>query len=303
MFAALFSKLGVRIKTTVPATILEEALNGSVTLRQLALGQPIHRKVEKQCAHFYSVTLTKSAAQAGLVVRVVSSDKSKFKLLYFEREENGGLSLALQEESSRTGRVTSAGMYFLGFQVYHLDSSTNAAAISRDPDTAFFKRLAGFQPCEISELKAGTHVFAVYGDNFFKSASYSLEAVCAEPFVEEKVKLKEIEAQILEKRAELSKFEAEYKEVLAQFTEVTTRCSQEMQVVEELLKQRESIHASYTSVQTLKRTHSSGKINGSRKEFKGEAGIHGKESKQVSKDRIKKKWFNIHLKVDKRKAC
>lgn len=36
-------------------------------------------------------------------------------------------------------------------------------AAAKDPDTAFFKKLDGFQPCEITELKAGTHVFAVYG--------------------------------------------------------------------------------------------------------------------------------------------
>lgn len=36
-------------------------------------------------------------------------------------------------------------------------------AAAKDPDTAFFKKLDGFQPCEIIELKAGTHVFAVYG--------------------------------------------------------------------------------------------------------------------------------------------
>ena len=36
-------------------------------------------------------------------------------------------------------------------------------AMAKDPDNAFFKRLDGLQPCEISELKAGTHIFAVYG--------------------------------------------------------------------------------------------------------------------------------------------
>ena len=36
-------------------------------------------------------------------------------------------------------------------------------ALNKDPDAAFFKRLDGFQPCEINELKAGTHIFAVYG--------------------------------------------------------------------------------------------------------------------------------------------
>jgi hypothetical protein len=36
-------------------------------------------------------------------------------------------------------------------------------AIAKDPDAAFFKKLEGLQPCEVSSLKAGTHIFAVYG--------------------------------------------------------------------------------------------------------------------------------------------
>jgi DnaJ-class molecular chaperone len=80
MFAALFSKLGVPIKTTVSATVLEEALNGLVSIRPLPLGQFISRRVEKQCAHFYSVTITEEEARAGFVCRVQSSDKSKFKV-------------------------------------------------------------------------------------------------------------------------------------------------------------------------------------------------------------------------------
>lgn len=120
-------------------------------------------------------------------------------------------------------------------------------AAAKDPDTALFKKLDGFQPCEVTELKAGTHVFAVYGtvslesclctwkkirvqawislsdyiwflvhfvgDNFFKSAHYTIEALCSEPFAEEKENLRTVEAQILSKRVELSKFESEYREV------------------------------------------------------------------------------------------
>ncbi|RZC03113.1 Chaperone protein dnaJ 15 isoform D [Glycine soja] len=109
MFTALFSKMGVPIKTTISANVLEEALNGT-------------------------------------------------------------------EDSEKTGKVTSAGMYFLHFQVYRMDSTVNALAMAKDPEGAFFKRLEGLQPCEVSELKPGTHIFAVYGDNFFKSASYMIEA-------------------------------------------------------------------------------------------------------------------------------
>ncbi|XP_078443538.1 ARG1-like 1 isoform X2 [Wolffia australiana] len=229
MFAALFSKLGVPIKTTVSATVLEEALHGSVTIFPLRLGQPLTKKVEKQSAHFYSVELSEQEADAGLVCRVYSSDKSKFKLLYFDHEENGGLNLALQEDSTKTGKVTSAGMYFLRFPVYRFDNNINSMAASKDPDAAFFKKLEGFQPCEITELKPGTHVFAIYGDNFFKSASYTVEVMSAGPFSEQKEKLRTVEAKLLTKRAELSKFETEYKEVLAHFTEMTGRYTKEMQ--------------------------------------------------------------------------
>uniref|UniRef100_A0A5B7B3P0 Putative Chaperone protein dnaJ 16 n=1 Tax=Davidia involucrata TaxID=16924 RepID=A0A5B7B3P0_DAVIN len=302
MFAALFSKLGVPIKTTVSATVLEEALNGMVIIRPLPLGQPVFRKVEKQSAHFYSVTITEEEAQAGFVCRVQSSDKSKFKLLYFDQEENGGLSLALQEDSAKTGKVTSAGMYFLGFPVYRLDQTIISMAAAKDPDTSFFKKLDGFQPCEITELKAGTHVFAIYGDNFFKSVSYTIEALCAEPFTEEKENLRAVEAQILSKRVEISKFETEYREVLAQFTEMTSRYAQEMQAIDELLKQRNDIHASYTTAPPMKWSSSRSK-NGSASKDDKEDG-QARDKKATTRDRPKKKkWFNIHLKVDKRKPC
>ncbi|KAL5552962.1 hypothetical protein UlMin_040363 [Ulmus minor] len=302
MFAALFSKLGVPIKTTVSATVLEEALNGAANIRPLSLGQPLSRKVEKQCAHFYSVTISEEEAKAGFVCRVQSSDKSKFKLLYFDQEESGGLSLALQEDCVKTGKVTSAGMYFLCFPVYRLDQTINSVTAAKDPDTAFFKKLDGFQPCEITELKAGTHVFAIYGDNFFKSASYTIEALCAEPFVEEKESLRDVETQILSKRVELSKFETEYKEVLAQFTEMTSRYAQEMQEIDELLKQRNEIHASYTAAPPMKRSSSRSRNKGSSKEVRDDG--QERERKHSSRDRSKKKkWFNIHLKVDKRKPC
>ncbi|XP_011034192.1 PREDICTED: chaperone protein dnaJ 16 isoform X3 [Populus euphratica] len=302
MFAALFSKLGVPIKTTVSAAVLEEALNGVVDIHPLPLGLPICRKVEKQCAHFYSVTITEEEARDGFVCRVQSSDKSKFKLLYFDQEESGGLSLALQEDSAKTGKVASAGMYFLCFPVYRLDHTVNSIAAAKDADAAFFKKLDGFQPYEITELKAGTHVFAVYGDNFFKSASYSIEALCAAPFMEEKANLRAVEADILAKRAEISKFETEYREVLAQFTEMTSRYAQEMQAIDELLRQRNEIHASYTTAPPMKRSSGKQRNKGSIKETKEDAQVRDK--KPSTRDRPKKKkWFNIHLKVDKRKPC
>lgn len=300
MFAALFSKLGVPIKTTVSATVLEEALNGSVAVRSLQFGKPLCRKVEKQCAHFYSVNVTENESQMGLVCRVHSRGRSKFKLLFFEQELNGGLSLALQEDSTKTGKVSSAGMFFLCFPVYRFDQ-TKSMAVAKDHDAAFFKKLDGFQPCEINELKAGTHVFAVYGDNFFRSATYTIEVLCGEAFSTEKEKLRDVEDKILAKRVELSKFESEYREVLAQFTDMTKRYAQEAEEIDELLRKRNTIHASYTTAPPLSRSSSSSKIRSS---FKGSIAEEQPAREKKPRDRPrKKKWFKLHLKVDKRKPC
>lgn len=35
--------------------------------------------------------------------------------------------------------------------------------MSKDPEAVLFKKLDGLHPCEVSELKSGPHIFAVYG--------------------------------------------------------------------------------------------------------------------------------------------
>ncbi|KAG8366637.1 hypothetical protein BUALT_Bualt17G0100400 [Buddleja alternifolia] len=306
MFAALFSKLGVPIKTTVSANVLEEALSGTVTVRPLPIGTSVSGKVEKQCAHFFGVTISDEQAESGIVVRVTSASQSKFKLLYFEQDGNAGYGLALQEDSEKAGKVTSAGMYFLHFQVYRMDSTVNALAMAKDPEAAFFKKLEGLQPCEVSELKAGTHIFAVYGDNFFKPATYTIEALCAKSYEDTTNKLKDIEAQILRKRNELRQFETEYRKSLARFQEVTNRYSQEKQSVEDLLKQRDTIHSSFTVARTVALPSGSGHFsNGSSSKYPGEdykSESPGEEGSSDSKDKsTKKKWFNLNLKGSDKK--
>lgn len=53
----------------------------------------------------------------------------------------------------------------------------------------------------------------VAGDNFFKTASYTIEAVCSTTYEDTTHKLKDIEQQILRKRTELRQFETEYRQV------------------------------------------------------------------------------------------
>ncbi|KAG5383075.1 hypothetical protein IGI04_034545 [Brassica rapa subsp. trilocularis] len=258
--------------------------------------------VEKQSAHFYSVTLTEEESQAGLICKVHSSAKNKFKLLYFDQEESGGLRLALQEDSRKTGKLSTAGLYFFGFPVYRFDPRR---ALSRDPETGFFKRLDTFQPLEITELKAGTHVFAVYGDNFFKSVSYTLEIFSSAPFANEKETLRSTEAQIVSKRTELLKFESEYHDVFSQFTDMASKCAGEVQEIDELLKRRNEICAAYTTFPPTKQSSSKSWGKGKSKKKKSSLLMEAREEGEVTVREEngvkKKKWYNIQLRQDKKK--
>ncbi|KAI3773893.1 hypothetical protein L1987_48432 [Smallanthus sonchifolius] len=69
-------------------------------------------------------------------------------------------------------------------------------------------------------------------------------------------------------------------QVLAQFADMTSRYTQEMQTIDGLLRRRNEIQASYTTIP---------QINGSRSK-KG----------AILRD-VTKKWYNIYVKLDKRK--
>ena len=70
--------------------------------------------------------------------------------------------------------------------------------------------------------------------------------------------------------------------------------------IDELLRQRNEVHASYT-VAPLKRSSSKSRSKSSSKEAKEDGQTREKRN---TRDRPKKKrWYNIPLRVDKRKAC
>ncbi|KAG8051843.1 hypothetical protein GUJ93_ZPchr0001g32643 [Zizania palustris] len=243
MFAALFSKLGVPIKTTVSPTVLEEAMNGTVTVRPLPVGTSATGKVDKQCAHFFGVTIIEEQAQSGIVVRVTSAAQSKFKLLFFEQESNGGYGLALQVVALASGGAKSSSWLpngdqrmgkivrrladdicrhvLLAFSSVRMDSTVNALAMAKDPEAAFLKgwKVYNHVKCLLSNLEL---IFAVYGLQRAIQLKQCVQRVMKTPH-----KAKGIESKILEKRNDLRQFETEYRKALARFQEVTSRYTQE----------------------------------------------------------------------------
>ncbi|XLR10979.1 hypothetical protein S83_038917, partial [Arachis hypogaea] len=142
-------------------------------------------------------------------------------------------------------------------------------AMAKDPERAFFKRLEGLQPCEVSEGTPLKNLFFLYhsllsrvifvtqkyintnstcyhlGDNFFKTASYTIEVVCEKSYEDTTQKLNDIEAQISRKRNELRQFEAKYRNVTICFTQswlmVYQALARYQKVTERYVKEKQSV--------------------------------------------------------------
>ncbi|XP_060674707.1 chaperone protein dnaJ 15-like isoform X1 [Ziziphus jujuba] len=93
-----YSQLGIHsILSSVSGKVLSCLLSWTFILSGIfRLLDFVLLQVDKQNAHFFGVTINEQQAECGIVVRVTSNAQSKFKLLYFEQDVNGGYGLALQ---------------------------------------------------------------------------------------------------------------------------------------------------------------------------------------------------------------
>ncbi|XP_060675940.1 chaperone protein dnaJ 15-like isoform X1 [Ziziphus jujuba] len=98
-----YSQLGIHsILSSVSGKVLSCLLSWTFILSGIfRLLDFVLLQVDKQNAHFFGVTINEQQAKCGIVVRVTSNAQSKFKLLYFEQDVNGGYGLALQNVCRR----------------------------------------------------------------------------------------------------------------------------------------------------------------------------------------------------------
>ena len=278
MFASMFSKLGVPIKTAIAADVLEAIDDGHFDCRPLVFGVPISDRVDKQRAHFFSLRLSDTDSQQGVAVKVESSQQSKFKLLHLretgaaapaspgpsgsEENANGGGSgagnhmrsynnrcyaISMQEDSSKMGKVTNAGFYFFHFPSYRLESSVNPLTLGDDPEAALFRKLDGFKCREESTLEAGEHIFVVYGDNWFKKASYKIEAIRLQKDMQAVQDLRTLESQIKDKQTELRSFEVSYRAAKKAYEAAVSKYEEQSAELKDLLKQRDGAYGQFRS--------------------------------------------------------
>ena len=219
VFASLFSRLGVlSVKTMVASSVLENAESGKAQLRPLSFGTSVTDRVNKNCAHHYNLTITRENIDNGFCVWV-KSPSSRFKVLMFEkREREAGdeddlpkLDMRLQEDSTQEQKHHVAGIFFFTFTTYNLGPPPSTLQCADNPEAALFRRLDDLERRENCSLTPGEYVFSVYGDNFLKASTYTIEALHEKDFKEETTKIRELESTLVKKREELVVFENAYR--------------------------------------------------------------------------------------------
>eukprot|EP00884_Botryococcus_braunii_P022977 jgi/Botrbrau1/9363/Bobra.354_2s0019.1 len=241
--AAIFSKMGVPVKTTLPPEVLDAAYEGTYEASPLTFGEPIASKVDKGNVHFYELEVTQRDIEEGFLVGAFSQVGSKFKLLVFERTGEGPWELLLQEDSVKVRKgITLAGLFFLPFQTLRIGPKPSPLELAEDPEAALFKRLDVMEPRETASLRPGTLLIAVYGDNWFKRVHYTVQAM--RPGVDSHAvrRLQLVEDGLRQRQDVLRGFETEFRAAQTRFVELCERFAAEQTALEAALSERDEAY-------------------------------------------------------------
>eukprot|EP00903_Cladosiphon_okamuranus_P008939 g8555.t1 len=249
MVGALIGKLGVPIQTSIAQSSLAEAYDlcqnsglsaSNPRLLPMEFGVEYKGTVEKQQSLFFMVSVTEEMARDGLVLRCMSTNKSRFKLVLFD---NAGKA-RFQEESSTSNRegYTMCSLLFAPYEVSNVADGINIAGLKGDDVPPIFHRLDLFQVTR-RQLEAGDHLVCVYGDNWLRAASFSLMAIpLSARATEEQDSIKSVDAQLVAQREQLKAFKPEYLEAKAKWEATLGKLEELTTHTTELVRAREVVY-------------------------------------------------------------
>eukprot|EP00752_Nemacystus_decipiens_P007263 g6501.t1 len=207
---ALIGKLGVPIQTSIAQSSLSEAV-------------------------------TEEMARDGLVLRCMSTNKSRFKLVLFD---NAGKA-RFQEESSTTSAregYTMCSLLFAPYEVSNVADTINIPGLKGEEAPPIFHRLDLFQVTR-RQLEAGDHLVGVYGDNWLRAASFSLMAIpLSARATEEQASVVSVDAQLVAQREQLKAFKPEYLEAKAKWEATLGKLEELTTHTTELVRAREVVY-------------------------------------------------------------
>jgi len=267
LFGALISKAGIPVPTEITQKVLTAAQHigkGNTNVpgfeippvEDLLWGQTVTGTVERQAAHFYKITVTEQDLKSGIMITCKSTGKDKFKVVFFDQEGH----VTMVEESQLTKRASEANLYVVPFGRYNLLETMPLSMMKHMEEDVppVFMILDTFDK-DIKSLMPGTHLFCVYGDNWFQSVRYTLrclvavnkEASCVQT-------IQSTEEKLAEKKKALEAFQGEFCEVKKKYDEAKERLENDVKEITELIKEREEGYQEYADESAIKYNHVSG---------------------------------------------
>ena len=109
---------------------------------------------------------------------------------------------------------------------------------------------------DVKSLLPGTHLFCVYGDNWFQSVKYTLKCVVAISPKEDCVeKIKDSERKLQEKKNQLESYQSEFCEVKKKYEEACKKLEADITETVELIEEREKAYNDYIARSSQKYSH------------------------------------------------
>ncbi|XP_023337500.1 chaperone protein dnaJ 15 isoform X2 [Eurytemora carolleeae] len=264
LFGALISKAGIPVPTEITQKVLTGAqhLGKGLTdvpgfdvpkVEDLLWGQTVTGTVERQAAHFFRITVTEADLKNGVIIRCSSTGKDKFKIVFFDQEGH----VTMVEESQQSKRASEANLYVVPYGRYHLMETMPLSMMKHlEEDVPPVFMILDTYDKDIKNLLPGTHLFCVYGDNWFQSVRYTLRCLVAVHPEADCVKtIQTTEEKLALKKKELEQFQTEFCEVKKKYDAAKERLENDVKEITELVQSREGAYTEYADESALKYSH------------------------------------------------
>ncbi len=211
--------------------------------------------MNRQCAHFFRITVTDADLANGVIISTSSTGNDKFKVVFFDNQ--GHVTMVEESQVSTRKRKSEANMFVVPFGRYNLSETMPLSMMKRLDEEVppVFMILDTFDK-DVKSLLPGTHLFCVYGDNWFQSVRYQLRCLVAVPTSTDcVVSIQEHETKLTEKKRHLENFQTEFCDVKKKYEEACKKLEEDITETVELIQERDQAYSDYIEQSGTKYSH------------------------------------------------